>query len=113
MRRENQIVIARMHEHFVGSPDRQVRHEPIPVLAVVERDEEAELRRRVEQVAIDRILADRIHVAERRQIAGDRRPRLAVVGGLEDVRLEVVVPVAVEREYAVPASYHDASRPET
>src|SRR5207249_9723424 len=64
VRRENEIVVARMHQHFVGASNRQVRHEPVPGGAVVEGDEESKLSRRVEQVAIDGIQPDGIHRSE-------------------------------------------------
>ena len=46
---------------------------------------------------IDVIFGDRVGRAARRQIAGDRRPRPAAVGALEQVRREVAVLVVLER----------------
>ena len=55
------------------------------------------------------IFADRVHVIVAGNAVDDLRPRLAVIGGLEDVRLAVVVLIVLGREYAVPASCGDAS----
>ena len=63
----------------------------------VDANEHAELRGEIEQVGIARVLAHRARHALGRQVAGDRRPRRAEVGGLEDVVGEVVAAVVVDR----------------
>ena len=69
VRRDDQIVVARMDQDVVDARGRQVVHELLPALAAVERDEQAELRADVEQILVLRILAHDLDVAERRQVA--------------------------------------------
>ena len=66
---------------------------PLPRLAAVERRINAEVGPDEKEVWIPAILADHVDRLIR-QVAGDGRPRRAVVGGLPDERLEVVVTVA-------------------
>ncbi len=74
VRRDDQVVVARMDQDVVDARRRKVVHELLPLLAAVERDEQPELGADVEQVPVLRILAHDLDVAERRQVAGDARP---------------------------------------
>ena len=80
-----------VHRH-TGNPALELR----PVRAV-DREERAELGADEQQIRLPRMLANHLHRSAVGKIAGDRRPRLAVVGALRDVRLEVVAPMPVER----------------
>ena len=97
MRGDNQVVVTRVDEDVVGAHRRIVAHEFLPLPAAVERDEQPELGPGIQQVPVLRILANHLDVPVRRQIAGDRVERLAVVVRGEHVWFQVVVPVPVYR----------------
>ena len=80
---------------------RQVQLERLPVRAVVERDEHAELGAGVQQALAIRILTHDARRPVRRNAVlavGQPRPGLAVVVGAVDVRLVVAEQVTVRRE---------------
>ena len=99
-RREHEVLV--VHADVGHRRRRQVLLERLPVAAVVERHEHAELGAGVEQALLRRVLP---HDA-RRMVGGDAvaavrqaRPRGAVVGGGVDVRLQVVLAQeAVDRD---------------
>ena len=66
-------------------------------LAAVERDEQAELRAHEQQPRIVIILPQRVDVSHLGQVARHVRPRPAVIGGLEQIRLPIVVAMVIER----------------
>ena len=88
---------------------RQVLLQRLPVLAGVERHEEAELGAGIEEAGLLGILADdagRVIAGDAVLAVGQQRPGLAVVVGAIDVRLEVVLAhVPVGRE--ISAALHE------
>ena len=97
MRRQNQIVLARMNRDVAHGERRQVARKLRPLLAAVYRDEQAELGPNEKQVSIHAVFANDVRVTLYR-IRRKRLPRLAEVGGLEDVELHVAGLMAVERD---------------
>ena len=74
----------------------QVELQRLPVIAVVEGDEDAGLGPGVEEAAPDRILAHDVDEAARGNSRGDRAPALAAVARAVDVGRDVVEPVPVD-----------------
>src|SRR6185369_9832746 len=68
-----------------------------PLLAAVEREEEAELRPGEEEVGLLEVLHDRVDGPAPGQVAGDRGPRRALVVAPEEEGREVAALVVVER----------------
>ena len=97
VRSDDEIVVTRVDEDVIDTDRRQAVHEPLPLLAAVQRDVERVLGAEVEEVAVLRILPDHVDVAFR-EVARDRRPGLAEILRDEDVRLVIVGAVAVERD---------------
>src|SRR6185312_7027812 len=94
---DDQVAVAGMDEHIVHRDGGQVGHELLPTAGAVGGDEQAALGADEEQVGVARVLAHRLYLAHLRQVGGDIRPGLAVVGGLVEVGTVVVVAVVVER----------------
>ncbi len=97
VRRDDQIVVARMDQDVVRADRRVVVHELLPGLAAVERDGQPELRSHVEQVLVLRVLADDLDVAGLRQGARHALEGFAEVARDEHVGLQVVAAVIVHR----------------
>ncbi len=97
--------IAPVHPEVRDRRDRKVELEALPVPSVVEGDEEAELGAGEEEPLALRVLPDDPggEVRGDAVLAGGQEvPRLAVVGGLEDVRMPVVEAVLVSRHVRRP-----------
>ena len=79
----------------VGKPG----HEALPRLPAVHRDVRADVGAEEEQVLVDEILPDHVHVVRSAdgQVRRDRREGLAEIVRHEDVRLEVAVAMVVVR----------------
>lgn len=87
----------------IGHRDgRELAAQRLPALAGVARDHEPLLGAEVEQVRALGVLAQDDQVGVRRQRAGERRPGLAVVGGLVEVRPNVVEAVGVDHHIGGP-----------
>src|SRR5271165_4842574 len=85
-----------MNGHIANGCNRHVQLQRLPVIAVIERDIDAQFRSGKEQALLLGVLANRVHRG--RSDAGCYRlPGLAVVAGAIDVRLVVVQPMAVDR----------------
>ena len=94
---QNQIVVARMNLDVEHRHARQVVLELLPVVAAVEGHEESVFSAREQQITIPGMLAhDMQRAAILRQAVRDIGPMLAVVGGLEEVDVEVVGAMSVE-----------------
>jgi len=76
---------------------RQIELQRLPQRAVVRRVVDARLRSREEQSAAHRVLADRACVGAVRDASRDRRPRLAEIGRLQEIRFEIVQLISVRR----------------
>src|ERR1041385_2950684 len=87
-----------MNENVIRPHGGIAIHERLPALSGVHRYKEAELGAGEEKRFVLRILAHHLYVAARRQIAAHTRERLAVVMGDEDVRMEIVRAVSVDRD---------------
>src|SRR5262245_33630804 len=71
-----------------------------PAFSAVDRDPETELRSEEKEIGFFQIFFDHVRVAAdgfRILVRYDRRPRLAVIGGLENVRGHVAESVSIER----------------
>ena len=88
--RHDQVVLARMDDQVRDLDRRHARLERQPALPAVERDVDAPLRPDEEQVGVLPVLDDHVDGLAGRQVAGDRRPGLAVVGRLVDGRPVIV-----------------------
>jgi hypothetical protein len=89
--------IVALHDHVADRGRRHVQPQRLPVLPIVERDEDFALGAGEEQSLALRILT---HGVDRRaggDAVGDRRPGLAAVMRAEDVRAHVVEPQRVDR----------------
>ncbi len=60
MRRDDQVVVVELE--VAHRRRRQVELECLPVVAIVERDEDSALRARDEQTLPHRVLLDRVHI---------------------------------------------------
>ncbi len=98
VRRDNQIAVARMDQDVVGANRGVVVHELLPGLALVQRRVEPELGAGKEQVRVLRVFSHRLHVAVRGEITCQARPALSVIGGLENVRLEIIAAMTINRD---------------
>ena len=81
-RGDDEIVVPLLDPEVAHGDGREAALELDPLRAAVLRDEEAELRAGEEQLRIDAVFDERVAAAARRQVAGDRRPRLAAVAAL-------------------------------
>ena len=95
VRADDQIVA--VNREVAHGRGRQVQLQRLPVVAVVERDEDAELGAGVEQTAPLRILFDRLQVDAGRKTARDLLPRLAGIARAVDVRFVVLEPMTIDR----------------
>src|SRR5262249_40040848 len=100
VRTDNQIVIAGVNDDVVDPDSGHSGHELFPLFAAVDRDEETKLSARIQQVLVLGVLTDHVDVADRRQVAADRRPGGAVVTSYVDIRLEIIEAMAVDGEVA-------------
>ena len=114
--RGDEVVVARVDEEVVDGDRGHVQRQAGPARAAVAAEEDPEFRAQEEEVLVDRVLADDVDGLAVGDAGGDGRPGLAEVGRLEDVGLEVVAAVAVERHVAgalVEARGLDPAAPET
>src|SRR5437879_10830818 len=86
-----------MNHYVAHSNRRQTTLKPHPVRPTVDREERTELRARKKEIGIGRIFRESQHGTVVWQIAGNRSPGLPVVGGFQQIRLEVLVLVIVKR----------------
>ena len=85
-----------MERDLVDADGRQVGLDPDPALPAIDGHEQPGLRAEIQHVGVLQVLRERArHLAL--QVRRNRRPRLARVGARVDVRLEVVLPMPVER----------------
>ena len=92
----HQIVI--FHYEVVNGRDGEVQLERLPVRAVIERNENAELCARVKQPSFLRIFADRVHVRSIRNSVRNSSPCFPQIGSFENIRLEVVEFMSIYRD---------------
>ena len=86
-----------MNHYVAHSNRRQTAFQPHPVRASIDGEERPELRACKKEIRVHRIFRKRQHRAILRQIARDGVPGLPVVGGFQQIRLEVLVLVIVKR----------------
>ena len=94
VRGDDQVVVPLVE--ITDRGHRQVELQRLPVVAVVERDVDAELGAGEEQPRADLVLANRVHVGAVRDPAVDLLPAPAAVLRAVDVRVEVVELVGVD-----------------
>ena len=96
VRREEQIVIARMHLNVAHRVDRHIAPDRTPVHAAIPRRPHAHLGADVQQIPVLRILAHHMHPRRAgRQVSGDSAPGPSVVRRHVGVRCIVVVLVMI------------------
>src|SRR6266567_3501263 len=113
MRRQDQVVLARMNRDVAHRDRRQVPGKLSPLAAAIDRDKQSELGSNKKQIAIDAVFANHVRVALDR-VRRERLPRLAEIGGLEDVNLHVASLMAIERDVSgstIEAARLDARAP--
>ena len=95
---EDQVVVARMN-HDVAHRDRRqiLQMHPHPLISAVEGNVQAELAADVKQLADSSDLPSPPICNRVGQIAADVGEGLAEIGGLVEVRMEIVEPVMFER----------------
>ena len=93
VRRDDEIAV--LDGDVVDRRVRQVLPQRLPFRAVVERNVDAVLGAQIQQLRLLDVLANRAREVGRADAVGDRRPGLAVIVGPEDVRLEVVLLIAI------------------
>ena len=96
VRGQNKLVV--FHHQVVNRRSRQVELQRAPVCAVIERNEHTSLGAGIKQPAFLGVFADCTYKRVLWNAAYDSRPALAVVVGLIDVRTQVVILVAVNRQ---------------
>src|SRR2546429_6745150 len=77
---------------------RQIELQALPVSSAIEGCKHTGLGGRIQQVGSGRILAHHVNEGALREAAANRRPGLAAVAGPEDVGLEVIELVTVDRD---------------
>ena len=97
VRADDEIVLAGVNHDVVDRYGRDVVFELSPEMSLRGREEHPELRADEEKVRLDEIFAYHLHRSVRGEIAADRSPVHAVVVALENIRLEIIVAVVVER----------------
>ena len=111
MSADNQVILTRVDLDVVNGNRRKIVLKLRPASATVTCIECAYLVPNEEKVGCARMLANHLN-RRHRKIRLDRRPRLAVVRALQDVRVEVVAPMSVERRVhrtlAVTRRHHPA-----
>src|SRR5438093_3136108 len=113
MRRQDQVVLARMSRDIAHGDRRQVPGKLSPLPAAIDRNKQPELGSNKKQIAIDAVLANHMRVALDR-VRCERIPRLSEIGGLEDVNLHVAGLMVIERDVsssAIEAARLDAGAP--
>src|SRR5271157_1036746 len=100
MRREYQIVVSLVIGEVVNRSVRQAEPEQVPLGAVVPGDVETILQTRIIHVRIAPVAMChmRVHL---RQIASDGLPRHTVITRTIDIRFEVAVEMAVNRDHGI------------
>ena len=88
MRRDRELVV--LHDQIADRYVGEVERERFPLRAVIVRDVHAVLRGRVQQPLARGIFADRVHPVVRTDPVDDLRPRLTIVGRLEQIRRLVI-----------------------
>src|SRR5579859_4460717 len=80
---------------IVNGCGRQIEFQRLPAPAIIERNVNAVFRARIKQALALRIFSNSVRVTIVRQSRRDFRPRLAIIGRFEKVRMEVIQFVAV------------------
>ena len=96
VRRGDEIAVA--HREVAHRAIRHVRLKGLPVVPLIEGDEDSRFGSGVEQPATLRILADDVDVASVRDAPGDGRPRLPAISRPKNVRAKIIEPVPVDRD---------------
>ena len=97
MRAQDQVVLAWMDDDVVHGHSGQIHLERGPIRAAVKGNVGAVLGAGKQQARVARVLAHHVHrAAAGGDAARNRFPRLAVVGGHEEVHVEVVAAVTVK-----------------
>ena len=94
---ENHRVVARVQRDLVDAHHRQIRLQPLPILAAVNRQEQSGFRADVQDVGVPLILSERFDDLTF-EVSAQRRPGLAEVFGGVDVGLEIILTMAIERD---------------
>ena len=102
VRRDDQVIVSRVNDDVPHGHRRDVVADRNPMSAAIPRREYSKLGPAIKQGLHLRVLAHHVNITLSRQIALYRSPRLAVVGGLERPRAEVIVLVTVERYVSRP-----------
>ena len=89
-------VVAFDHE-IVYRGSRQIQFQRPPVRPIVEGNVDAVFGASIEQSALFGIFADGAHETAVGNSVGELRPGLAIVGGFVDIRLQIVVLMAIHR----------------
>src|SRR5436190_7106908 len=101
MRGKNHIVVAGLNcEIANGNGRKMLAFELRPAFSAIDRNPEPEHRAKEKKIGLNQVLLNHVRVAAnalRILRCNERRPRLAVVGGLENVRRHVAKGVAIER----------------
>ena len=99
MRRDDEIVVARVDLDVAHGHDRQVATKRDPVRAAIPRDPQSQLAAEVQEVVPVRILTnDMAPAGGLRQITNDRLPGATEVGRHEHVRRVVIVLVMIRHD---------------
>src|SRR5258708_5694226 len=88
MRAHNQIIV-REHE-IMDRHDRKFPTHAVPLIATIERDVDTSFGAGVEETSTIWVLAHYAGEVVIWNAIDDLRPRLAVIGGLEEIRSEIV-----------------------
>ena len=100
MRGENQIVIPRLNRQVAnGNGRKMVAFELRPVFSAINRNPQSKLRAEEKKIRLNQIFLDHVRVsanALRVLRRNERRPGLAEISGLENVRRHVAKSMAIE-----------------
>src|SRR5207237_10686345 len=94
MCRDHQVAVTRMDDQVVDRHRRKALANRQPGVAAIQTHEQAKLGAREQQVSILRVLTYDVHWSLSRQVVCQGFPSSAVISGLEEIRLVVVVAVA-------------------
>ncbi len=95
IRRGDEIVL--LESEIVNGHERHVQAQGLPVIAVIERDVNALFSSRVQQNFANGILAHHAHEIDVANAADGLLPGLTKIMGTENVRMQVVEAVAIDR----------------
>ena len=90
--------VVSLDHQVVNRRARQIELQALPVSSAIEGRKHTGLGGRIQQVASGRILAHHVNECALREAAANWRPGLASVAGPEDVGLEVIELVTVDRD---------------